>query len=47
MRPCPVASEVIAQKMTQSGFKISARSVDRVIEGFGLQKKTSPLSSKA
>jgi transposase len=39
--------EVIAQKMTQSGFKISVRSVVRVIEDFGLQKKTLPLSSKA
>jgi hypothetical protein len=39
--------EVIAQKMTQSGFKISVRSVVRVIEDFGLQKKTSSLSSKA
>ena len=39
--------EVIAQKMTQSGFKISVRSVVRIVEDFGLQKKTSSLSPKA
>lgn len=33
--------EVIAQKLTQAGFVISIRSVQRVIEEFGLQKKTS------
>jgi len=32
--------EVIAQKLTQSGWEISIRSVQRVIEEFGLQKKT-------
>lgn len=32
--------EVIAQKLRQAGFEISTRSVERVIEGFGLQKKT-------
>lgn len=32
--------EVIAQKMTQSSAQISARSVERVIQDFGLQKKT-------
>jgi transposase len=32
--------EVIAQKLRQAGFKISTRSVERVIEEFGLQKKT-------
>ena len=32
--------EVIAQKLRQCGFAISARSVRRVIEAFGLQKKT-------
>jgi len=37
----PSASpEVIAQKMRQSGIQISTRSVERVIQGFGLQKKT-------
>jgi hypothetical protein len=34
------AAEVIAQKLTQSGWAISMRSVQRVIEDFGLQKKT-------
>jgi transposase len=32
--------EVIAQKLRQSGFKISNRSVRRVIDDIGLQKKT-------
>ena len=32
--------EVIAQKLIQSGFTISIRSVERVIADFGLQKKT-------
>jgi len=37
----PEASpEVIAQKLTQSGRAISIRSVQRVIEEYGLQKKT-------
>ncbi len=40
------SAEVIAQKLTQSGWTISIRSVQRVIEEFGLQKKTSPMSSK-
>lgn len=31
---------VIAQKLRQCGFAISARSVQRVVESFGLQKKT-------
>jgi len=34
------SAEVIAQKLTQSGWPISIRSVQRVIEEFGLQKKT-------
>lgn len=38
------SAEVIAQKLCQSGWKISIRSVQRVIEGFGLQKKTLPVS---
>ena len=38
-------AEVIAQKIRQTGLQISTRSVERVIETFGLQKKTSPLSS--
>jgi transposase len=37
--------EVIAQKLRQSGVVISTRSVDRVIEKFGLQKKTLSLPS--
>lgn len=32
--------EVIAQKLNQRGWPISIRSVQRVIEEFGLQKKT-------
>jgi len=39
------SADVIAQKLTQASFTISVRSVDRIIEDFGLQKKTSPLSS--
>lgn len=31
--------EVIAQKMKQAGFDISQRSVERVVQEFGLQKK--------
>jgi transposase len=32
--------EVIAQKLNQAGFVVSVRSVVRVIEAYGLQKKT-------
>ncbi|MGD0042742.1 MAG: hypothetical protein ABSE84_20445 [Isosphaeraceae bacterium] len=32
--------DIIAQKLRQAGFAISTRSVDRVIEKYGLQKKT-------
>lgn len=35
--------EVIGQKLRQSGWTISTRSVHRVIEEFGLQKKTLPV----
>ena len=43
----PQASiEVIAQKLRQTGFVISKRSVARVINEYGLQKKTLLLSSK-
>ena len=35
---------VIAQKLRQCGLTISTRSVERVIEQFGLQKKTPPVS---
>lgn len=34
------STEVIAQKLRQTGFSISNRSVERVIEEYGLQKKT-------
>jgi transposase len=33
-------ADVIAQKLRQAGFAISTRSVARVVEKFGLQKKT-------
>ena len=37
----PKASpDVIAQKLRQTGFSISTRSVERVISNYGLQKKT-------
>lgn len=39
------SAEVIAQKLSQSGWELSIRSVQRVIEEFGLQKKTLPLPS--
>ena len=34
------SADVIAQKLRQAGFPISTRSVERVIENYGLQKKT-------
>lgn len=40
------SAEVIAQKLRQGGLPISTRSVERVIEQFGLQKKTPSLSSQ-
>ena len=40
------SAQVIAQKLTQHGWPISTRSVQRVIEEFGLQKKTPPLSAR-
>jgi len=39
------SAEVIAQKLRQSGFVISTRSVERVIAEYGLQKKTLSVSS--
>lgn len=33
-------AEVVAQKMRQTGFKVSQRSVERTITEYGLQKKT-------
>ena len=38
--------EVITQKLRQCGFDLSARTVRRVIEGYGLQKKTLRMSSR-
>jgi transposase len=32
--------DVMAQKIRQSGLRVSTRSVERVVEEFGLQKKT-------
>ena len=40
------SAAVIAQKLRQVNIQISTRSVERIIEDFGLQKKTLPLSSK-
>ena len=37
------SADVIAQKLRQAGFPVSTRSVERVIEEYGLQKKTLPL----
>lgn len=43
----PEASpEVIAQRLRQSGLKVSTRGVERVIAHFGLQKKTPPLQAR-
>jgi hypothetical protein len=42
-----MSSEVIAQKLRQTDFDISARSVDRILQEFGLQKKTLPVSSRS
>ena len=39
------STTVIAQKMRQAGFPVSSRSVDRIVEEFGLQKKTLSLSA--
>jgi hypothetical protein len=38
--------DVIAQKLNQAGFVISVRSVERVVEKYGLQKKTLSLPPK-
>lgn len=38
------SAEVIAQKLRQTGFAISTRSVERVISYYGLQKKTLSMS---
>ena len=39
------SAEVVAQKLRQTGFVISTRSVERVIADYGLQKKTLHLSA--
>ena len=39
------SAQVIAQKLSQSGFVISTRSVERVMAEYGLQKKTLPMPS--
>lgn len=41
-----ITVDVIAQKLRQNGLPISARTVRRVIDGYGLQKKTLRLSSR-
>jgi hypothetical protein len=40
------SSDVIAQKLNQCGFQISKRSIDRIFEEYGLQKKTLQASSE-
>jgi hypothetical protein len=43
----PEASpDVIAQRLRQSGSSISTRSVERIIEHYGLQKKTPPVQAE-
>jgi hypothetical protein len=39
-------ADVIAQKLQQAGFAVSARSVERVFAEFGLQKKTLSVSAR-
>lgn len=39
-----MSGDVITQKLNQNGFAVSARSVDRVLAEFGLQKKTLSVS---
>ena len=41
-----ISGEVIAQKLRQNGFEISARSVERILAEFGLQKKTLSVSTR-
>jgi hypothetical protein len=41
------SAEVITQKLRQCGHRISIRSVHRVIEQYGLQKKTAQISPGA
>lgn len=42
-----ISAEVIAQKLRQTGFGISARSVERALAEFGLQKKTLSVSTRS
>jgi hypothetical protein len=39
--------DVIAQKLRQAGFPVSTRSVVRIIEEYGLQKKTLSLPTQS
>ena len=39
--------DVIAQKLRQAGFPVSTRSVDRIVEEYGLQKKTLSLPTQS
>ncbi len=39
-------AEVIAQKLTQTGIKVSQRTVERTITDYGLQKKTLQVSAQ-
>ena len=41
------SATVIAQKLRQTGFEISQRSVERTLQEYGLQKKTLQLQSQA
>ena len=41
------SADVIAGRLRQSGVPISTRSVARIIEQFGLQKKTPPLQTES
>ena len=41
------SADVIGQKLRQTGFVISTRSVERVIAHYGLQNKTLPMSSSS
>ncbi len=41
------SAEVIAQKLRQTGFVISTRSVERVVADYGLQKKTLPIPTSS
>lgn len=40
------SAAVIAQKINQTGMAVSLRSVERTIQEYGLQKKTSSIKSK-